>query len=139
VTTSSRNAATSFQFLAWLSSAEVSGEFARAGEGTLPVRQSLTDSPKWFDPAMGASERTELASVLKNMLGGEKYLIVPRIPGVDEYLTTLGEAVEDVVFEAAEPQAALVKAAAGWELITERRGREKQRLAYWRHLGLETH
>jgi ABC-type glycerol-3-phosphate transport system substrate-binding protein len=134
--TSSRNAASAFRFLAWLASAEVSGQFARAGQGTMPVRRSLANSPQWYESQISPSERTEIAGVLASILGGERCLIVPRVPGVDEYLLLLAEAVEDTVFEAVESAAALEKAAASWELITERRGREKQRQAYRRHLGI---
>jgi multiple sugar transport system substrate-binding protein len=135
VTTSSRNAATAFQLLAWLAEPEISTQFARAGDGTMPVRRSLASSSQWYDTTLSASERSDLAKALDDSLNGEVCFIVPRIPGIDEYLAALADAVEDVLADEAEPQAALEKAAATWEQITERRGREEQRQAYLRHLG----
>jgi ABC-type glycerol-3-phosphate transport system substrate-binding protein len=138
VTTSSRNAATAFQLLGWLAEADVSTQFARASSGTMPVRPSLAASSKWYDETVTAQERSDLATVLSESLSGEECLLVPRIPGVDEYLAALAEAVEDVVVETAEPHAALEKAARTWELLTEKRGREAQRQAYLRHLGIDS-
>jgi ABC-type glycerol-3-phosphate transport system substrate-binding protein len=136
VSNSSRNAATAFQLLAWLADPKVSSQFARAGEGTMPVRRSLASSAQWFDAQVSESEREDLAKVLGESLSGELCFVVPRIPGIDEYLAALAEAVEDVVFENAEPMAALEKAASTWELITDRIGRVEQRAAYHRHLGV---
>jgi hypothetical protein len=62
--------------------------------------------------------------------------LVPRIPGVDEYLAALDEAVDETVRLGAAPQDALAKAAQRWEEITDARGRDSQRPAYWKHLGI---
>jgi ABC-type glycerol-3-phosphate transport system substrate-binding protein len=136
VTSSSRNAASAFQLLAWLAEPKVSTQFARAGGAVMPVRKSLASSPQWYDPQLSAAERAELAKVLEESLAGELCFIVPRIPGIDEYLAALDRAVNEVLVEKVEPAAALEKAAAAWEQITDRRGREAQRQAYLRHLGI---
>jgi multiple sugar transport system substrate-binding protein len=135
VTASSKNAASAFKLLGWLASAEISTQLAAVGDRTMPVRGSLASSAAWYDPTVNASERADLAKVLQASLSHEEYFIVPRIPGVDEYMLALDEAVEDVIFEKAEPAAALEKAAKHWELVTERLGRDAQRNAYLKHLG----
>ncbi len=137
VTSSTRNAASAFELLTWLAEADVSSQFARAGGGTMPVRPSLAKAAGWYDEKLTAQERDDLADVLRDSLAGEDCLVVPRIPGVDEYMAALGKAVEDVVIEHAEPQAALRRAAGTWELITEKRGRAAQRQAFLRHLGID--
>jgi hypothetical protein len=136
VTSSSHNAATAFKLLGWLARPDVASQLASAGERTMPVRNSQAAAADWYDGSVNASERADLARALRMTLSRDDYLILPRIPGIDEYMLTLDEAVEDVVFEKAAPMAALQKAAAHWELTTERLGREKQRQAYLKHLGI---
>jgi len=136
VTTASRNAASAFKLLAWLAGPDISSQLARAGNGTMPVRQSLASSPAWYDASLSASERRDLGRTLEKSLSSERYLIVPRIPGIDEYLATLDAAVQDALSGNADAQSALEHAAAEWEKITDTHGRETQRQAYRKHLGL---
>lgn len=136
VTTKSNNAASAFKLLTWLASGDVSSRLARAGGGTMPVRKSLASSPAWYDPKLNASEQIELGKTLDKALGGNECLILPRIPGVDEYMAALDQAVKEVVVDKAEPAEALKRAAEKWEKITEAHGRESQRQAYLKHLGI---
>jgi len=137
VTTSSRNAASAFKLLEWLAGADASSQLARAGDGTMPVRRSLASSGKWYDSNLTADERTELAKLLDAALSGEQYLMIPRLPGVDDYMAALGEAVTSAARDGVAPQAALEKAVQRWEAITDARGRAEQRQAYLKHLGIE--
>ncbi len=136
VTTSSRNAASAFKLLEWLARADTSSQFARADGGMMPARKPLAASAKWYDPAMSASERGELGKELEAALSSEKCLVIPRIPGIDDYLAALDEAVNAAVSRAVPPQAALEKVAQRWEEITDVRGRDAQREAYLKHLGI---
>jgi multiple sugar transport system substrate-binding protein len=111
-------------------------QIARSGRRTLPVRRSLASSPAWYDPSLSASERTDLGTTFQQSLGEEQCLTVPRIPAIDEYLAALDDAVQRVVFGDGEPEAALEQAAADWEKITDAHGRDAQREAYLKHLGL---
>jgi len=138
VTTTSRNAASAFQLLEWLASASVSSQFASAADGAMPVRNSLASAPDWYDPRLGVNERKDLGDALQASLNAEQCLIVPCIPGVDEYLAALDQAVKNAVEGGIEPEVALKNAALKWEEITDTRGREAQRRAYLRHLGLES-
>jgi hypothetical protein len=136
VTTASRNAASAFRLLAWLATPDVSTQFARIGDGTMPVRKSLAESPVWYDSKLGAGERAELGKTSEAALSGNECLIVPRIPGVDQYMAALDEAVANVVAGQAKPEDALKQAAQKWEKITDTHGRETQRRAYLKHLGI---
>ena len=136
VTTSSRNAASAFKLLDWLASVEASSQLARTGNGTMPVRISMASSPLWYDPKLSSSERNDLGKVLHQSLSGGQFFIVPRIPGIDEYLAALDEAVKNAVFDKVAPQAALNQASSHWERITDARGRDAQRQAYLKHLGI---
>ena len=137
VTRSSRNAASAFQLLAWLAGPEISSQIARAGDGAMPVRRSLASSPAWYDRTLSSQERAETAQALEAALQQRAYLLVPRIPGVDQYMAALDDAVRAAVFAEAEPQRALQQAAANWEQITAAHGRDAQRQAYRKHLGIE--
>jgi hypothetical protein len=109
VTSASRNAAGAFKLLAWLASSDISSQFARAGNGTMPVRVSMASSSSWYDQKMTASERNDLGKLLQQTLGGRQCLVVLRIPGVDEYLEALDDAVKSVAFDRVDPQTALVR------------------------------
>jgi hypothetical protein len=74
--------------------------------------------------------------VLEAALSGEKHLLIPRIPGVDEYLAALDEAVKAVMNDHVAAQTALDNAAKRWEEITDAHGRDAQRKAYLKHLGI---
>jgi hypothetical protein len=137
VTTSSRNAASAFKLLGWLASAETSSQLARVEIGALPVRRSLASSAKWYDSNLPDEERAEHAKSLEAAMTSEQSLVVPRIPGVDDYMAALDDAVESTLSVGVYPQAALEKAARRWEEITEARGRDAQRDAYLKHLGIE--
>jgi hypothetical protein len=136
VTTASRNAASAFQLLAWLASAEISSQLASAGERVLSARSSLVESARWYDPALTSSERAKLAESLNAIMSAQQCLLVPRIPGVDEYLAALNEAVTAAVTDEATPQAALQQAAERWQQITEAHGRDSQQDAYLKHAGI---
>ena len=62
--------------------------------------------------------------------------VVPRIPGIDEYLVALRSEVLATLSGATEVADALDRTAARWRDITQRLGLEKQRGAYNRHLNL---
>jgi hypothetical protein len=135
VTVTSRNAASAFKLAAWLAQADISTQFASAGSGALPVRRSLASSKSWSGPELTA-EHKDRGKVLEVALGGEKCLLIPRIPGVDDYMAALDEAVKSAAFDKVPAQQALEMAAQRWEQITDARGRELQRDAYLKHLGI---
>ena len=81
-------------------------------------------------------ERTKVAKALTTALSGDKFLMIPRIPGVDEYVAALDDAVKAAALGKVAPQAALQQAAERWEQITDAHGRETQRDAYLKHLQI---
>jgi hypothetical protein len=137
VTSTSRNGASAFTLIAWLSSAEISTQLEQAGRRLMAARKSLVSSPAWYDPSLNADERSRFGKVLEDALNQDKCLVIPRIPSVDEYLSALDDALTAAATENISPQAALEKAAKRWEQITDAHGRENQRQAYLKHLGIE--
>ena len=137
VTSASNNAASAFRFVEWLAQPDTSTQLARVGTGVFPVRQSLATSAAWYYPELTGSERSYLSKKLVAELNGQKCLLIPRIPGIDEYLDALADAVKAAVTKKVPPQEALQKAAERWEQITDAHGREAQQQAYLKHLGIQ--
>jgi hypothetical protein len=139
VTSASRNAASAFKLIAWLASAEISTQLSRSGEPLMPVRQSLVSSADWHVPEVTVSDRSTVAKSLEAQLGGELCFVIPRIPGEDEYIAALDDAVKAALSHKESSQNALQQAAQRWEQITNAHGREQQKQAYWKHLGIADH
>lgn len=124
VTSSSRNAASAFKLLEWIARPDISSQLAGVGERQLPPRRSRASAEDWAQ-ALGAR------------LSGERWLVIPRIPAIDEYLAALEAAVQAATIGNASPTEALESASARWEEITNSVGRDKQRDAYRKHLGID--
>ena len=136
VTASTRNAASAFKLLEWLALPETSSQFARIGGSWLPPRRSLATSASWFDPSLSSSDRADRSKKIEAALSGEQSLVLPRIPAIDDYLAALDAAVKSVAENKTPPATALQTAAERWEQITDTQGRDKQRAAYLKHLGI---
>jgi multiple sugar transport system substrate-binding protein len=138
VSRASRNAVAAFRLAQWLSSGDVAVQLSSRSRGTLWFRASQASSQaKWTGgaPAQDGATLTELVSA---SLSSDSAVLVPRVPGIDEYLVALGKAVNASAAGEAGAAAALKAVAQRWEAITERLGRDEQVRAYRRHLGIET-
>jgi hypothetical protein len=102
----------------------------------MPVRRSLASSAAWYDSSLSTGEQANRGKILQVALSQPECLLIPRIPGVDDYMAALDQAVKDADFDGVDPGTALEKAAQRWEEITDARGRESQREAYLKHLGI---
>lgn len=136
VTASSHNAASAFRLIAWLAQPDTSTQLARAAEPTLPARSSLATSAQWYRSEMPQEERAKVSQLLTTQLNGLRCVLVPRIPGVDEYLAALDEAVTSATRDKVAAAVALQKAADRWEEITNAHGRDGQHAAYLKHLNI---
>jgi hypothetical protein len=136
VTSTSRNAATAFRLLEWFALPDISSQLARAGQGVLPVRRSLASSPVWYGSNVSPSERSNLSDAVSKALSQPAVLMIPQIPGVDEYMAALNDAAGAAVHADLPPQQALEEAAKKWEQITDSHGRDRQQMAYLKRLGL---
>ena len=68
------------------------------------------------------------------LCGKTDAFVLPRVPGIDQYLAALGEAVQ---VGSGSAEDVLSEAAKRWESITDRLGREGQLAAYRAHLNLD--
>jgi multiple sugar transport system substrate-binding protein len=137
VTASSRNATSAFTLAAWLASQEIGLQLATSTAAMLPCRRSSLW--QWKDrhqASTGQPDRARIAAALATALSRNDGLSVPQIPGVDQYLAELADAVDSALRGEQSPSAALAHAASRWNQITDRLGRESQRRAYLNHLGI---
>jgi ABC-type glycerol-3-phosphate transport system substrate-binding protein len=137
VTSSTRNAASAFTLAAWLASPEIGGRLISSGGTALPCRRSQTTAVKrWIDASGGQRSASKIAFSLEATLRRETCLVVPQIPGIDQYLAALAAAVEKALRGEASAADALGRAAQEWDMITHRLGRDSQRRAYLKHVGI---
>jgi len=133
VSRSSRNAASAFKLLKWLTSGYTATQVSRRSDATLWFRESqISQSNKWL---RGRNVSDGVSLIATRLLSGENAYLLPRIPGIDEYLESLDKVVASVLLGDLDEEEALGAVAASWQAITESYGRERQRQAYRRHLG----
>jgi multiple sugar transport system substrate-binding protein len=126
-----------FQLLLWLSSEQNSSQISPASPATTLFRHSQLKQPAlWVEKAVSLAAAAKYAELSAKTFHGEQWLAL-RIPGREEYLAALDEAVQSAVRGDVSPTDALSKAAKQWQEITEKRGVDRQRTAYLQSLGLE--
>ncbi|MCL4195081.1 MAG: hypothetical protein KJZ87_25300, partial [Thermoguttaceae bacterium] len=125
------------QLLLWLSGEQWSREVSRESQATTLYRESHVLNPaEWVEPTVPADAAAQYAEVAQLALTREQRLFALRLPGHVEYLAALDEAALKSLQGKQTAQAALSEASTRWEEITERLGREAQKDAYARSLGL---
>jgi ABC-type glycerol-3-phosphate transport system substrate-binding protein len=125
--------------VAWLATLEAGSELGPASGATTLFRHSqVATASRWVDQGLPSSAAQEYAELVANTHRGGAWLAAPRIPGRHRYLAALDQAVQKVISGQATSQEALSEAAQTWDAITTELGREAQRDAYSRSLGLET-
>jgi maltose-binding protein MalE len=129
-TSASRNAASAFKLIPWLVGGTNGAQLSQRSDATLWFRVSQTpQAAKWLEQSDAESWLTESLS------RGDAYLL-PRIPGIEEYLAILNGAVKDAVAGKQPAAEALAAATKKWNALTDKLGRDSQRMALNRHLGL---
>ena len=127
-----------FQLLAWLSGQEWSKTVCAASPATTLFRTSHLAAPtSWTDAALDPAAAKAYARVVQQTLSQPTVLFAVRLPGHDEYLAALNNAVTSTLAGETTAAAALGQTASEWNAITDRLGRESQRRAYQHSLGLE--
>ncbi|HEX5498030.1 MAG TPA: hypothetical protein VFX03_02345, partial [Thermomicrobiales bacterium] len=124
--------------LAWLSGPEWGGRVSASSPATTLYRESQLAAPgEWLAQHVEEPAALQYAEAVRDAMTHEESLTTLRIPGRDRYLAALDRAVRQVVSGEAESQPALDVAAEAWRKITAELGREAQRAAYRRDLGLQ--
>lgn len=126
-----------FQLLLWLSDDARSIDVAAESDATTLERSSQIGQAKsWVESPVPPEAATAYAEQTETTLTRQQLLYAVRIPGHAEYFGALDEAVAKAVRGDLSPQDALGEAAARWDEITDRLGRQTQAEAYYASLGL---
>ena len=124
------------QFLMFMSSATLSAKVCRPSPLTFPFRTSHVENiGSWLPAEFDNTAAASLGQVVKNAGSRKNYLFCPRIPGRQQYLAALDEAVQSAL-AGNDPATALLQAAGRWKKISEQLGIEQQKAAYRASLGL---
>jgi multiple sugar transport system substrate-binding protein len=126
-----------FALLAWLSDGKNSLQISPVSSTTTLFRKSHLEKPQlWTEQGLTPSAAEQYAKSTATVLSREAWLDF-RLPGRDEYLAALDEAVQSAVAGNSSPPDALKNAAEKWREITEKLGKDHQKAAYRHSLGLE--
>lgn len=131
VAKSTRNSASAFKLLRWLVSEKIATQLSPRSKATVWFRKSQAVKAKRWLAKSGADDAT--AAAITKLLSSSNYFLLPRIPGIDEYLKVLEEAISHGL----PAEEALAQAVQEWNKLTDRYGRDRQQVAYRKHLGLD--
>ncbi len=137
VTRESGQSRAAFSVLVWLTGREWSRRVSSVSSAATLFRATHLESPRaWLGPETDEGAARQYAELVSNAQTGSIWLANLRLPGRREYLAVLDRAVELAVRGESEPADALKQAADKWDEITDRLGRDRQREAYQRSLGI---
>jgi len=131
-----RRARAAGKTLAILTSQEWSTDISTKSPAATLFRTSHLGQTEAWLPASLASAADDYVETIAENQHARVLLFSPRIPGRNEYLAALDEAVQAVLSEQEAPPAALAQVDKKWRAITEQYGSKEQRNAYKRSLGL---
>jgi ABC-type glycerol-3-phosphate transport system substrate-binding protein len=135
VSSNSSGTKRSERFVAWLAGKSASGRIGPQSRMTTLFRKShVAQADRWTGGASQAESRS-YAETLQAALALPHVFPGLRLPGRDEYLATLDEAVQKAVTEETPPAELLADAAKRWTEITASLGVEKQKKSNLRSLG----
>jgi hypothetical protein len=136
VTAGTRNAADAFRLAGWLAGIDNAASLSIASDGVAVCRGSMGRArDPWIGTSDGVAPPDFAASNLE-ALRCERWVLAPRLPEGARYLSALGIAVRSRLGGTATTGESLGAAAAAWDAITDKAGRERQRTAYLRSVGL---
>ena len=137
VTSQSRWPKEAFELLFWLSGEQFRQASAASPATTLFHQSHLSSAKSWVEKQIPAAQAAQYAALTQQTLSRGQRMFALRIPGRSEYLAALDEAVHRAVRGEQPPSESLAKAAAQWQEITQRLGRDQQSEAYYHSLGLD--
>ncbi len=137
VSTTAAKKEAAFQLLTWLSGKKFGQDVCPVSPDTTLFRVSQISRPLvWTESSVPAPAAVRYGELTQATLQNSQWIAL-KLPGREEYIKALDEAVQSVLGGKAAPEEALGEAAKKWEEITARLGVEKQRKAYRLGLGLE--
>jgi multiple sugar transport system substrate-binding protein len=128
-----------WDYVKYVGGKDLAGVLATTGgTGINPLRQSQFDNlALWTGAGFDEESAKDYLQAIKDTIADPNAIVDIRIPGADEYFQALDIAIGKAIVGEATPQAALDEAAATWDAITERLGRDNQIKLYKGSLGVE--
>ncbi|MEE3368518.1 MAG: extracellular solute-binding protein [Planctomycetota bacterium] len=126
------------RLLALMTGPEIATEVSARDRDTTVFRESqLSRVEQWVERAAPRRAAQDYSDVIHAAQTIRDVVFSPRIPGRTSYLTALAEAVRRRLVDGTDAAVSLAEAARQWEEITDSLGRDQQRLAYRRSLGMQ--
>ncbi|MBB77079.1 MAG: hypothetical protein CMJ75_21445 [Planctomycetaceae bacterium] len=126
------------RLLALMTGPEIATDVSSRDLATTVFRESqLLRVEQWVERAAPRRATQDYGDVIHAAQASRDVVFSPRIPGRTSYLTALAEAVRRRLVEGTDAAVSLAEAARQWEQITDSLGRDQQRLAYRRSLGMQ--
>ncbi|HSO82099.1 extracellular solute-binding protein [Thiocapsa sp.] len=104
--------------------------------GINPYRLSHLDDPAPWRRLLGDRQANDYLGVLRASLSAPQIARDLRLPGYRAYIAALEDQLDRVMTGSATPEEGLRAAAADWEALTDRLGRNSQRRHYREAMGL---
>lgn len=137
VPTLTTNADAAFDLATYLGSPEVRvAAVTTPGCGVNPDAEEMLDPAIWVAAGFSEEDAGSYTRAIADSIESPNIVFDLRIPGIPEYKDTLEIAVTKALVGEATPREALDEAAAEWEKITDRLGRDQQGQFYRESLGL---
>jgi ABC-type glycerol-3-phosphate transport system substrate-binding protein len=137
VSASAQRPDAAFQLLIAMADREWSQRISTASTATTMFRDTqLTEAKLWVEPTLDAPAARQYGTILQRALTGQEWLFALRLPGREQYLAALDEAVALAIQGDVSPAEALTAAANRWREVTAQLGVDAQRSAYRQSLGL---
>ncbi len=137
VPSSSRKQEAAWDFIAHLSSPEVSGVAAvTGGTGVNPYRISHTTNMERWSKLFSEREAQEYLGAQRDAVTADNVALDMRLPGYFSYTEILEIELSRALAGEITPQEALDTVAAGWDELTDSFGRDAQLAAYRASMGL---
>jgi multiple sugar transport system substrate-binding protein len=134
---SSKQQEAAWDFIATLSSPEVSGKAAvTGGTGVNPYRISHTTDMERWSALFSDREAEEYLGAQRDAVTADNVALDMRLPGYFSYTEILEIELSRALAGEITPQEALDTVAEGWNELTEQFGRENQLAAYRASMGL---
>lgn len=126
-----------FSVLVWLSGREWSGVISPASSATTLFRTTHVPAGRaWLPAETDEATSQKYVELVETTQSSPTWFITLRLPGRADYMAALDGAVHRALRKEATPQQALQQTAVTWSEITDRLGREQQRDAYQRSIGV---
>jgi multiple sugar transport system substrate-binding protein len=107
------------------------------GSGVNPARAStISNTDAWLSVFPDAKAVNDYLSIQQEALSNPNLIYNMRLPGYIQYQDALELAVSKALAKQVTPKEALDEAAASWNQITDKLGRETQRKLYRQSIGL---